>query len=200
MGETMYVALANRDAVAAVNIGAGQFRVKGYFDTRLPHQSYFGAEPEALALSPDGSRLYVANAIRDAIAVMDTTKLTAKTAKQGMVEPIGFLPTEWMPMSMDFAGGKLYVATAKGKGTGPNNFPQRQADWQIKRGLKPSPSSYIATLLYGSLAVLDVKTMEQELPKWTDEVIESQPDEGSGGEDPVCRWRRQSHQACDLHH
>ncbi len=172
-GRTMYVALANRDAVAAVNISAGQFSVKGYFDTRLPHQSYFGAEPEALALSPDGSRLYVANAISDAIAVMDTTKLTPKTAKQGMVEPIGFLPTEWMPMSMDFAGGKLYVATAKGKGTGPNNFPQRQADWQIKRGLKPSPSSYIATLLYGSLAVLDVKAMEQELPKWTDEVIES---------------------------
>lgn len=172
-GRTMYVALANRDGVAAVNISAGQFSVKGYFDTRLPHQSYFGAEPEALALSPDGSRLYAANAISDAIAVLDTTKLTAKTAKQGMVEPIGFLPTEWMPMSMDFAGGKLYVATAKGKGTGPNNFPQRQADWQIKRGLKPSPSSYIATLLYGSLAVLDVKTMEQELPKWTDEVIES---------------------------
>src|SRR5271170_1253735 len=58
-GKTMYVALANRDAVAAVNIGIDQFSVKGYFDTRLPQQSYFGAEPEALALSPDGSRLYV---------------------------------------------------------------------------------------------------------------------------------------------
>jgi len=44
-----------------------------------------------------------------------------------MVEPIGFVPTEWMPMSMAFlpssSGGKLYLATAKGKGTGPNNFP-----------------------------------------------------------------------------
>ena len=29
-------------------------------------------------------------------------KLTAKAAKQGMVEPIGFVPTEWMPMSMAF--------------------------------------------------------------------------------------------------
>jgi DNA-binding beta-propeller fold protein YncE len=113
-GKTMYVALANRDAVAAVNIAADQFSVKGYFDTRLPKQSYFGAEPEALALSPDGSRLYVANAISDAIAVMDTTKLTSKAAKEGMVEPVGFLPTEWMPMSMSIIGGKLYVATAKG--------------------------------------------------------------------------------------
>jgi DNA-binding beta-propeller fold protein YncE len=169
-GKTMYIALANRDAVAAVNVGGGQFSVKGYFDTRLPQQSYFGAEPEALALSADGSRLYVANAISDAIAVMDTAKLTSKVSKEGMVEPIGFLPTEWMPMSMSFTGGKLYVATAKGKGTGPNNFPQRQVPGQ--RGRQGS-STYIGTLLYGSLAVLDVKGMEEELPKWTTEVLES---------------------------
>ena len=174
-GKTMYVALGNRDAVAAVNIGADQFSVKGYFDTRLPKQSYFGAEPEALALSPDGSRLYVANAISDAIAVLDTTKLTGKAAKEGMVEPLGFLPTEWMPMSMSFiggssTGGKLYVATAKGKGTGPNNFAQRQVPGQHGR---QGSSTYIGTLLYGSLAVLDVKGMEQELPKWTAEVVES---------------------------
>jgi DNA-binding beta-propeller fold protein YncE len=169
-GKTMYVALANRDAVAAVNIGSDQFSVKGYFDTRLPQQSFFGAEPEALALSPDGSRLYVANAISDAIAVIDTTKLTTKAAKEGMVEPVGFLPTEWMPMSMSLVGNKLYVATAKGKGTGPNNFPQRQVPGQ--RGRQGS-STYIGTLLYGSLAVLDVKGMEQELPKWTAEVLES---------------------------
>jgi DNA-binding beta-propeller fold protein YncE len=170
-GKTMYVALANRDAVAVVNVASGQFSVKGYFDTRLPQQSFFGAEPEALALSPDGSRLYVANAISDAIAVMDTTKLTGKAAKEGMVEPIGFMPTEWMPMSMSFTGGKLYVATAKGKGTGPNNFAQRQVPGQ--RGGRRGSSTYIGTLLYGSLAVLDVKGMEQELPKWTAEVLES---------------------------
>jgi DNA-binding beta-propeller fold protein YncE len=170
-GKTMYVALANRDAVAAVNVGGEQFSVKGYFDTRLPGQSYFGAEPEALAMNADGSRLYVANAISDAIAVMDTTKLTGKVAKEGMVEPIGFVPTEWMPMSMSFTGGKLYVATAKGKGTGPNNFPQRQVPGQ--HGGRQGGFTYIATLLYGSLAVLDVKGMEPELPKWTAEVVES---------------------------
>ncbi len=126
-GKTMYVALANRDAVAAVNVAGTQFSVKGYFDTRLPRQTYFGAEPEALAMSADGSRLYVANAITDAIAVFDTKKLTGKTAAQGMVEPMGFVPTEWMPMDLGVANGKLYVATAKGKGSGPNNFAQRQA-------------------------------------------------------------------------
>jgi DNA-binding beta-propeller fold protein YncE len=172
-GRTMYVALANRDTVAAVNVGGEQFSVKGYFDTRLPGQSYFGAEPEALAMNADGSRLYVANAISDAIAVMDTQKLTAKAAKEGMVEPIGFVPTEWMPMSMAVTGGKLYVATAKGKGTGPNNFPQRPTEAtkdsaRMKRGF-----TYIATLLYGSLATLDVSSIDPGLPQWTAEVLES---------------------------
>ena len=53
--KTLYVALANRDAVAAVNVSAGRFSVKGYYDTRLPGQSYFGVEPVALAI--DAPRL-----------------------------------------------------------------------------------------------------------------------------------------------
>jgi hypothetical protein len=179
-GKTLYVALANRDAVAAVNVGAGpngaQFSVKGYFDTRLPGQSYFGAEPVALALNADGSRLYVANAASDAVAVIDTRKLTLNASKQGMVEPIGFVPTEWMPMSMAFlpsaTGGRLYVATAKAKGTGPNNFPQRQTEELRQRRFK-RPTTYIGTLLYGSLATLNASDIEKNLPGWTSVVLES---------------------------
>jgi DNA-binding beta-propeller fold protein YncE len=175
-GKTLYVALANRDVVAAVNIAAGQFAVKGYFDTRLPGQSYFGAEPEALAVNTDGSRLYVANGASDAVAVMDTRMLTAKMAQKGMVEPIGFIPTEWMPMAMAFlptaSGGKLYVATAKGKGTGPNNFPQRATESSKGNHLLRS-TTYIGTLLYGSLATLDASAIEKHLPQWTATVLES---------------------------
>ncbi len=179
-GKTLYVALANRDAVAAVSIGSGPkgdaFSVKGYFDTRLPGQSYFGAEPEALALNGDGSRLYAANAINDSVAVIDTGKLTLRASKQGMVEPIGFIPTEWMPMSLAFipagAGGKLYLATAKGHGTTANGVPQRDiGDPQEKRLLRPY--TYIATLLYGSLATLDAGEIETNLAQWTQTVLES---------------------------
>jgi DNA-binding beta-propeller fold protein YncE len=175
-GRTLYVALANRDAVAAVNVAAGQLAVRGYFDSRLPGQSYFGAEPEALAVNADGSRLYAANAMTDSIAVFDTRKLTAKLAERGMVEPIGFVPTEWMPMSMAFlssaSGGKLYVATAKGKGTGPNNMPQRPTEETKARRLR-KPSTYIGTLLYGSLAAVEETEVERNLPAWTDAVLES---------------------------
>jgi len=175
-GKTLYVALANRDAVAAVNVGGGEFSVNGYFDTRLPGQSYFGAEPEALAINAAGSRLYVANAITDSVAVFDTGKLTRAAAKRGMVAPIGFIPTEWMPMSMAFipsaAGGKLYVATAKGKGTGPNNFAQRETE-ETKKRKYHSDSTYIGTLLYGSLAAIDAAEADRELPQWTAAVLES---------------------------
>jgi len=137
-GRTLYVALANRDAAAAVNIGAGQFSVKGYFDTRLPHQSYFGSEPVALAVNADGSLLYVANMASDAVAVIDTKRLTRSAARKGMIEPLGFVPTEWMPISMAFSGGKLYVATAKGRGTGPNKMPQTQTEETAVRKLHRS--------------------------------------------------------------
>ena len=169
-GKMLYVALANRDAVAAIKIGGGALKVKGYFDTRLPQQSYFGAEPLALALDAGGQRLYVANMASDAVAVIDTKKLTAKSSKRGMAEPIGFVPTEWMPFSMAFTGGKLYVATDKGKGTTANNMAQKQAPgwWGHE-----SPSTYIATLLYGSLAVLDPGDIEKNLARFTDEVMEA---------------------------
>jgi DNA-binding beta-propeller fold protein YncE len=171
-GRTMYVALSNRDAVAALNVSGAQFAVRGYFDTRLPGQSYFGAEPEAVATSADGSRLYVGNMGTDAVAVFDTRKLTAKAAKAGMVEPIGFVPTEWMPTSMAMSGGKLYVATNKGKGTGPNNFAQRETA-RSKEARVNRSFTYIGTLLYGSVATLDMSAMERELPRWTAEVLES---------------------------
>jgi DNA-binding beta-propeller fold protein YncE len=175
-GRTLYVALANRDAVAAVNVSAGQFSVKGYFDTRLPRQSYFGAEPVALVLNTDGSRLYVANLASDAIAVFDTGKLTAKSARKGMVEPLGFVPTEWMPISMAFlpspTGGKLYVATDKGKGTGPNNFAQRQTE-ATKANRIARSFTYIATLLYGSLATLDAAEVEKNLAQLTEATLDS---------------------------
>ncbi len=172
-GRTMYVALANRDAVAAVNLASNQFVVKGYFDTRLPGQSYFGAEPEALAINADGSRLYVANAITDAVAILDTGKLTAKAAHKGMVEPIGFVPTDWMPMAMAYGtGNKLYVATAKGKGTKANGEPMKATgSSQGKRFLRSY--TYIATLLHGSLATLDMAQAEKDLPRWTQVVLES---------------------------
>ena len=168
-GKTLYVALANRDSVAAIDTST--FTARGYFDTRLPGQSYFGAEPNGLAVSEDGTRLYAANMGSDAVAVMDTRKLTRGTAKSGMVEPDGFIPTEWMPVSLAVSGGKLFVATGKGRSTGPNPAAQRMTPEGQKRFGAERKSTYIGTLLYGSLAAVDLSTVD--LKASTEEVLES---------------------------
>jgi DNA-binding beta-propeller fold protein YncE len=169
----LYVALANRDAVAGIETAKDEFAVKGYFDTRLPGQSYFGAEPDGLALSADGRRLYAANMGSDAVAVLDTRKLKSVEKAKGMVEPLGFVPTELMPIALATSGGKLYIATDKGKGTGPNNMPQRPlaGDKNGKHG--SSTFTYAPTLLYGSLAAVDEAEVEAGLKASTEVVLES---------------------------
>lgn len=165
----LYVALANRDMVAAVEVGSShEMRLKGLFDTRLTGQSYFGAVPNALVLSENGRRLYVANASSDSVAVFDTKALTGKAAANGPVEALGFVPTEWYPTGVALEGKYLYVATAKGQGTGPNNFPQKPAPTMDPRFAHGS-TTYIAKLLYGSVARMATADIEQQLPKLTEE-------------------------------
>ena len=169
-GRTIYVALANRDAIAVVNL-ADRMKLRGLFDARLPGQSYFGAEPQALALSADGSRLYAANAGSDAVAVFDTAVMTNSAAAKGMVEPLGFVPTELHPIALADSGGKLYIATAKGKGTGPNNFPQRRVEGAGAR--MNGEFTYAPTLLYGSLAAVETAAIEKDLKEWTAVTVKS---------------------------
>ncbi len=113
--KTLYVALANRDAVAAVHLNGERMQPGGIFNTQLPGQHYFGAMPDAVALSPDGQTLYAANSGSDAVAVFSIRDLKAGAT----VAPKGFIPTEWYPTALAIKGNQLFIATAKGKGTGP---------------------------------------------------------------------------------
>jgi DNA-binding beta-propeller fold protein YncE len=174
---TLYVALANSDSVAVVDTSV--LVTRGTFDTRLPHQTYFGAEPVSLALNATGTRLYVANMASDAVAVLDTTKihLSARPNSKFLapaIAPEGFIPTEWLPFSLTFNGGKLYIATGKGHGTGPNNMPQPVTSTMRARQPQATvANTYIGTLLYGSLAVVNETEIAAHLPHWTAQVIES---------------------------
>ena len=54
----------------------------------------------ALAMNAERTRLYVANMGSDAVAVLDPRKLRGVAKAKGMVEPLGFVPTELMPMAL----------------------------------------------------------------------------------------------------
>lgn len=164
--KTLYVALANRDAVAAIRVRGRHMRLAGMFDTRLPGQTYFGGEPNALTVSKDGRMLYAANAGTDSVAVFRTSGLHRTTPKQAE----GFIPTEWLPTGLAMDAGHLYVATGKGRGTGPNNEPQRRiAGARYLRG----KSTYIATLLYGSVASVDLAQAGAHMAELTKQTVTS---------------------------
>jgi DNA-binding beta-propeller fold protein YncE len=161
----LYVALANRDMVAAVAVSASDkrpMRVAGYFDTKLPGQTYFGAVPDAVAVSPDGARLFVANASSDAVAVYGTRMNGVKAAR-----PTGFIPTGWYPTALAATRDQLLIATAKGQGTGPNNMPQADPQADSPR----RDRTYIGTLLYGSFARVPLTGLDARLPEFTSDVI-----------------------------
>ena len=166
--KTLYVALANRDMVAAVALQGIRLRVRAMFDTRLPGQELFGAIPDAVAVSTDGRRLYAANTSSDAVAVFDLAHERAGAkGTAAPVRPLGFIPTEWYPTALAVRQQKLYVATAKGSGTGANV----DAQWVVDAVPQSHRAhAYIGTLLYGSLATIDLAEAEKRLGALTREV------------------------------
>jgi len=176
----VFAALANRDAVAVISTADG--RAERYLNAELPVQQqataagqifaapemFGGTYPNALAQSADGKTLYVANASSDAVAVFQPGSVTGATY---------FIPTEWYPTALAVHGDELLIATGKGQGTGPNAVP---AD----KGRQPGkgPHQYIATMLHGSIARVNLAEAERDRDKLTQEVVRSNLMEGRTGE------------------
>ena len=158
----LYVTLTNSDRVAVVNAASG--KVMGTFSTKLPGQKYGGSSPVALALSADGKRLFVADANADAVAAFDTSMVTANMSTKAL----GFIPTEWYPTALAVKGDALFILTGKGTGTGPNSKSAGPL-----HGGSGSRHSFIASLLYGSVADYSVRDAMDNLPTLTHEVQES---------------------------
>jgi hypothetical protein len=67
-------------------------------------------------------------------------------------------------MALATSGDKLYIATGKGIGTGPNNFPPAGANGIKNRRLRMS-FTYIGQLLHGSMASIKLNEIDQQLPQ-----------------------------------
>ncbi len=165
----LYVTLSNRDDVAVIATAEGH--VEHYLDTRLPGQKYGGAYPNGLAQSVDGKTLYVANASSDAVAVFDLQQATAKE------KPAYFIPTEWYPTALAVHGDELLVETGKSQSTGPNSGWEDSLSHVGKR-----QHPYIASLIHGSIARVNLPDAERDHGKLTEEVLRSNLIEGRTGE------------------
>ena len=106
----LFVANAGSNNVSVIADGKVIETVK----TSLDPQDPVGSTPDALAVSPDGKFLYVANADNNDVAMIDITGKADSTV-------LGFIPTGWYPSAVGVTpdGKKLLVATGKGLGSSP---------------------------------------------------------------------------------
>ncbi len=163
----LYIALSNADALAVVDTPSGA--VVHLVSTKLTRQKYAGSYPNALAQSADGKRVFVADASLNAVAVFDGETLARpNTSTEPSDEALGFIPTEWYPSALAASGDHLWIAAAKGQGVTANNGISA-----LKNERKHREHPYIASLLYGSLARLNFRTAEKDLPALTRQVEES---------------------------
>ncbi len=167
----LYVTLANRDKVAVLSAADG--KLQRYLDARLPHQTYGGNYPLALAISADGNMLYVADSSSDAIAVFDLRESKGTHAQANADRAFYFIPTEWYPTAVAVHGDDLFIATGKGSGTGPNSGTESVTSRGEKQG-----HPYIASLIRGSVARVNLKDAERDHENLTAEVLHSNRMEG----------------------
>jgi DNA-binding beta-propeller fold protein YncE len=114
-GSRLYVTNADEDSVSIIDTVSSQPVLLQTLDLRAIGTSEYGSSPNALAFSRTGTRLYVAQAGQNKIAVIDTDK--------GI--HIGDIPTAWYPTSVCIYARQnegvwketLYVADGKGIGT-----------------------------------------------------------------------------------
>ncbi len=147
----LFVALTNRDEIAALDTASGNSLF--YLSTKLPGQQYGGSDPEYLALSTDEKTLFSANAISDSVGVFDLTKVVPGQP----VQAAGFIPAEWYPTVVAATAKDLLIGTAKGRGSGPN----------------PKPLGKTPALIHGSLARIPLADLPANLPAYTKQVSET---------------------------
>src|SRR5205814_3273945 len=153
-GTNLYVALAGSDRVAIVDTKLRQ--VKRYLHDAAPGAPPEGSTPNAVALSPDGKRLLVAEADNNAVAAFDVA--TGKL--------LGRIPTDWYPTAVAEVGNELLVLSGKGHGTHANrDGPVPLTNWPFEK-----PKAYALGQLSGSLRVLSAAMMPARLAGLTQRV------------------------------
>src|SRR5439155_76088 len=127
-----------------------------------------GSTPDAVAVSPDGKTLYVANADNNCVAVIDVEKKNESIVK-------GFIPTGWYPtaVAVTLDGRNLLVGVGKGNQTKPNPFFKPENNGQAPPGRR---FPYIGTTLSGALSIVPLPD-EKQLAAYTATVYRD--DEGN---------------------
>jgi YVTN family beta-propeller protein len=116
-GKFIYVANANSDCVSVIDTKTDL--VTEQVIVRIDQESnpYFGDSPNGLALSGDGTILYVANGMDNAVAVVNLGKLSSIFSKEGKSTIAGFIPTGAYPGAVcNYRDELLFVPNIEAEG------------------------------------------------------------------------------------
>ncbi len=170
----LYVAVTSRDLVEVIDTSTRTV----VHSVSVARQNTLGTAPVGLALSPDGTTLYVADSGEDAIAAISLTERSRhgdrdRGAIPGLraFELIGRLPTAAYPSAVAVTpdGRRLVWLAAKGLGAGPN--PDYGVHW-ANSGAAPY-GSYVIDKLLGDVGVLGRPTdrMMRRLTRLADDQV-----------------------------
>ena len=107
-----YVVAANTGDDTLSVIDTRTDRVVEKIWARQTPADLFGAQPNALAFSPDGKRLYVCNGTQNAVAVVRFVP------DQNASQVVGLIPVGWFPGAIQFDPGRKLLCVANIKGIG----------------------------------------------------------------------------------
>ncbi len=115
-GHFLYVANANSDNVSVISVSTLQVVEKIPVQLIAGTKGYIGDSPNALAINDEGTTLYVANGLDNAVAKIklgsnSSTKGTGKSTIEG------FIPTEAYPGGLLLDGNTLFVTNLEGEGS-----------------------------------------------------------------------------------
>ena len=111
----LYVANGNSDYVSVIDAQKQQVIDSIFVGLFNRGNGYIGSTPNALAISPQGTTLYVANGLDNAICVV-ALGTTAATAGTGSTTIKGYIPTQAYPSGIVLNNNELYVTNLEAVG------------------------------------------------------------------------------------
>ena len=159
----LFVACSNDNTVHVIDTKTLQ--KLEVLSTTLTPQSPEGSTPDALAIDPVRHLLYVANADNNDVAVVNI-------ADRRHSDVLGFVPTGWYPSALALSkdGSKLFIGNSKGSGS-YSDIHGPESPLAVKRGGDES----VKSLQKGSVEILDVSNLKQQLPAYTKQVLANSP-------------------------
>ncbi len=111
-GHALYVSNGNNDTIERIDLQSGKIEMKVKITPSPLTAKLRGVGPSGMALSPDGTRLFIAESGINAIGVLDT--------RRGKM--IGHIPAGWYPyrLALSNDGKTLACVNFRGFGNGPN--------------------------------------------------------------------------------